>query len=178
MNKELTDISKYLSFVLRHKPEAINLVLDEQGWAEINALIANTKDYELSVDLIRLVVETNDKQRFSIDEAGHRIRANQGHSISVDLGLSPRVPPSQLIHGTAERFVVQIEKEGLLKGNRQYVHLTESESVGSSVGARYGKPVCFTIDAKQMHEDGFEFYKTINNVWLVDSVPSQYLSKR
>lgn len=175
MNKELVKVSKYLSYVLRHKPDAIGLNLDEQGWARIDELIDKTVEVSLTRNLIDLVVETNDKCRFSID--GTRIRANQGHSIEVDLQLSKAVPPEYLLHGTAERNMKSIGEFGLTKGIRHHVHLTESLAVSEAVGRRYGELVVLKIDARQMHLDGYSFYKTVNNVWLTDSVPREYLAR-
>ena len=139
MEKQLTRVSKYLSFVLRHQPEAIGLKLDEQGWVSVEQLIANTTDFVLTEELVKLVVETNDKQRFALDMASNKIRANQGHSIDVDLALEPMAPPDVLLHGTAERFIEAILLQGLTKQKRHHVHLSESESVASAVGKRYGK---------------------------------------
>ncbi|WP_087026590.1 RNA 2'-phosphotransferase [Thaumasiovibrio subtropicus] len=177
MEKDLVKISKYLSYVLRHKPDSIGLKLDEQGWALIDELIEKTVDVALTRDLVDLVVETSDKRRFAIGGNGNHIRANQGHSIEVDLQLSVVIPPDYLLHGTAERNVKSIGESGLTKGSRHHVHLTESLAVAKAVGSRYGKPVIFTVDARRMHLDGYSFYKTVNNVWLTESVPSQYLKR-
>jgi len=175
MEKNITKVSKYLSFILRHKPEEIGLELDAQGWASITQLIENTKDFTLDRELLDIVVETNDKQRFAFSSDGLKIRANQGHSIEVDLKLPAVEPPETLYHGTAERFHPSINADGLIKGNRHHVHLTESLAVAKSVGSRYGKPVLLKIDTKQMFLDGQQFYKTANNVWLVDAVAPQYI---
>ena len=177
MEKELTKVSKYLSFILRHKPEEIGMVLDSNGWGEIETLINNTTDFKLTHELLDIVVETNDKQRFSISEDGKKIRANQGHSIEIDLGLSDIEPPEYLLHGTAERFWANIQIEGLVKGNRHHVHLTRVEAVAKSVGSRYGKPVILKIMSLEMSKEGFKFYKTANNVWLVELVPVKYIEK-
>lgn len=174
-NKELKKISKYFSFVLRHQPDSIGLELNEQGWASIEDLIDKTVYFDLTREIIEVVVETNDKQRFCISNDGLYIRANQGHSIEVDLDLTPLVPPETLIHGTAEKSLDGIRKEGLKKMQRHHVHLTESKAVARSVGGRYGKPVLLSIDANAMHEAGFLFYKSANSVWLVDNVPAEYI---
>lgn len=176
MQKDLTKISKYLSFILRHKPEAIGLALDDSGWASVDDLISRTKDMSLDRSVIALVVETNDKQRFQLDLSGNRIRANQGHSIDVDLKLQPLTPPSILLHGTAERFLSNILKTGLLKQKRHHVHLTESEQVAKAVGSRYGKPILLKVNAGKMHDDGAIFYRSANNVWLVETVPTTAIS--
>lgn len=175
MNTELTRISKFLSFILRHKPESIGLVLDDAGWAVISELIEKSRKPDLSKELIRLIVETNDKQRFCIDESGTRIRANQGHSIAVNLELAECTPPVVLYHGTASRFVDGIKEQGLTKQQRHHVHLSQSIDVAKAVGARHGTPVIFEIPALKMHSEGYKFYKSANNVWLIDHVPVAYL---
>lgn len=175
--KQLTKVSKYLSFVLRHNPQAIDLKLDTQGWGDIETLIDNTSEFSITRELLDLVVETNDKQRFAISDDGTKIRANQGHSISIDLALQPTIPPDILLHGTAERFWPSIQEQGLLKGSRHHVHLTETQAVAKAVGARYGKPVLLEIDASAMNKVGFSFYRTANGVWLTDFVPADYLKR-
>ena len=178
MEKQINKISKYLSFILRHKPETIGLTLDVNGWAEIDQLIANTTDFQLSHHLINVVVETNDKQRFIINHQNGKIRANQGHSIDVDLNLKPSLPPQTLFHGTTEQYYKNIKIEGLNKQKRHHVHLSEDMSVAISVGSRYGKIVLLEVDTQKMSDEGFVFYKTANNVWLVDEIPTQYLTKK
>ena len=178
MEKHLASISKYLSFILRHKPESIGLALDDFGWADIDSLIAKTVDHQLTPEVINLVVQTNDKQRFVIDESGKKIRANQGHSIEIDLNLEASIPPSKLLHGTAARFYDAIQVEGLTKQKRHHVHLTESVEVAKSVGSRYGKPVLLEVDAAEMVNEGYVFYQTANQVWLVDEVPSKFLNQK
>ncbi len=175
MAANIKKISKYLSFLLRHKPEAIGLTLDANGWASIEELICKTTQYALTPELIATVVETNDKRRFSLSEDGCKIRANQGHSLEIDLELAPIEPPEQLFHGTAVRFLAGIRAKGLSKMKRHHVHLSESATVARNVGSRYGEPVVLTVASRQMHQDGYLFYKTINNVWLVDSVPYEYI---
>ena len=174
---DIKKISKYLSFILRHQPDSIGLTLSDEGWANINELIEKTKKFKLTKASIQTVVDTNDKKRFLISDDGQRIKANQGHSIQVKLELEPVTPPDFLLHGTAERFVGSIFKEGLTKQQRHHVHLSETQKTAMSVGSRYGKPVLLKVDSKQMHEDGFEFFKTENDVWLVDAVPVGYLVK-
>lgn len=176
-NKDLVNISKYFSYLLRHKPEEIGLKLDPEGWAKVQELIAKTTKYNLTNEIIDIVVETNDKQRFKLSEDKNKIKANQGHSIDVDLNLDPLEPPETLLHGTAERFVESIFLKGLQKQKRHHVHLSESTAVAKAVGCRYGKLVLLKIESKKMHEDGFPFYKTANNVWLVENVPVEYLTK-
>jgi len=174
---DLKKISKYLSFILRHQPDSIGLELSDEGWANIKELIGKTRKFKLTRELINTVVKTNDKKRFLISEDGERIKANQGHSIDVKLELEPVTPPDVLLHGTAERFLDSILREGLTKQQRHHVHLSETQKTAMSVGARYGKPALLKIDSKQMYEDGFEFFQTENNVWLVDHVPVRYCVK-
>ena len=174
---DIKKISKYLSFILRHQPDSIGLSLTNEGWANIDELIDKTKKFKLTKESLQTVVDTNDKKRFLISDDGLRIKANQGHSIKVKLELEPVVPPEFLLHGTAQRFVGAIFKEGLSKQQRHHVHLSETEQTAISVGSRYGKPVLLKIASKGMHDNGFEFFKTENNVWLVDNVPVEYLIK-
>jgi putative RNA 2'-phosphotransferase len=177
MSKHFERTSKFLSLVLRHSPETIGLRLDNEGWAEVEELIssANAKGHDLSRELLIEVVSSNDKQRFAFNDSGTKIRANQGHSISVDLKLSSQVPPPQLFHGTATRFEASIRKEGLRPRSRQYVHLSSSVEVATTVGTRHGKPLVLRIHAEQMHRDGIVFYLSENGVWLTESVPVEYI---
>ncbi|GAB1266729.1 RNA 2'-phosphotransferase [Aurantivibrio infirmus] len=177
MDSNLKNISKYLSFILRHKPDDIGLELDESGWASIAELIEKSNKYNISREILDIVVETNDKQRFAIDSKNNRIRANQGHSIDVELSLTAVEPPDYLLHGTATRFEQSIMSNGLSKQKRHHVHLSASESVAKAVGSRYGKPVLLKVDSKAMHSQGHEFYKTANNVWLVSEVPTKFIKK-
>ena len=178
MSSDLVQLSKFLSYVLRHKPEAIGLSLDEQGWVEIEELIrkCNAAGTRFSRDDLLQVVATSDKKRFSISPDGLRIRAAQGHSVAVELGLSPRQPPAVLYHGTATRFVESIVAEGLKPLTRQQVHLSLDEETARRVGQRHGKPIVLKIDAGRMHAAGFDFYVADNGVWLTDRVPPEFLS--
>jgi putative RNA 2'-phosphotransferase len=180
MEKNLKSTSKFLSLVLRHKPEEIGLHLDENGWASVEELIkkVNAKGNKIDIDLLNEIVDTNDKKRFAFNDDKTKIRASQGHSIEIDLDLQPSLPPNLLYHGTATRFVESILKEGLTKQQRQHVHLSEKLETAAAVGARHGKPVLLIINAKQMQEDGFAFYKSENNVWLTDNVEVKYISKK
>jgi putative RNA 2'-phosphotransferase len=177
MSSNDVQLSKFLSFVLRHKPDAIGLVLDPQGWVGIDDLIAkaDAAGTRFSRDDLRRVVETNDKKRFSISDDGLRIRAAQGHSVSVELGLAPREPPRVLYHGTATRFVASILSEGLKPQSRQHVHLSLDEATAQRVGQRHGKPAILLIDALGMHSEGMRFYVADNGVWLTDHVPPRFL---
>jgi putative RNA 2'-phosphotransferase len=178
MRSDLIKISKFLSMVLRHSPEAIHLTLDKNGWANINELIGNANTYKrkaLDIDIIKNIVATNDKQRFCISDDGKKIRANQGHSINVDLELACEIPPDILYHGTAYRFLGSIMKDGLKPMARQHVHLSLSEDKAVSVGIRHGRPVVLCINAKGMHEKGYKFYLSKNKVWLTDKVPVEFI---
>ena len=178
MRSDLVKVSKFLSYVLRHAPESIDLPLDANGWASIDELIAKAqaKGTRLELDAIHEAVATNDKQRFAISDDGTRIRASQGHSIEVDLALAQQAPPDRLYHGTATRFVESIRQQGLIPGSRQHVHLSADRDTATTVGSRHGKPVVLDVDARAMHADGIVFYRSENGVWLTAAVPAQYLS--
>lgn len=177
MSSDPVELSKFLSFVLRHKPDAIGLSLDPQGWVSIDELVrkGNTAGTRFSREDLLHVVETSDKKRFSVSADGLCIRAAQGHSVSVELGLSPREPPPVLYHGTATRFQESIQSEGLKPQKRQQVHLSIDAAVAQRVGQRHGKPVIFKIDALRMHLLGFKFFLADNGVWLIDQVPPEFL---
>ena len=173
-------ISKFLSLVLRHSPQTILLNIDKNGWFNIEELIQNANKYKrmnLTVDLINTIVSTNDKQRFILSDDGKRIRANQGHSINIDLELEAKTPPDILYHGTASRFLESIMNYGLKPMSRQYVHLSQTEETALTVGKRHGEPIVLFINAKKMFEDGYKFYLSENNVWLVNNVPKKYIKK-
>jgi putative RNA 2'-phosphotransferase len=176
--QNLTTTSKFLSLVLRHKPQTIGLALDAAGWVEVDVLLAKAAaaNRPLTRQLLEEVVETSDKKRFAFSEDGLRIRANQGHSVDVDLGLPPVVPPAVLYHGTALRFLDSILVEGLTKRKRHHVHLSENIQTALAVGTRYGAPVLLAIDAERMSKEGRLFFRTENNVWLTDEVPPAHLS--
>lgn len=170
------EISKYLSYILRHKPEIIKLKLDKEGWGDIQYIIDNS-EMKLSYDIIKEIVDTNDKQRFSISEDGTKIRANQGHTIkNVNIHFKKSIPPTILYHGTKEEFISSIMKKGLLSMERQYVHLSNDIETAKKVGdRRKSKTIILSIDAKQMLADGIEFYISDNNVWLVKEVNKKYI---
>lgn len=177
MNKNnIKKISKFLSLILRHKPETINLKLDENGWADVDELIAKSKNIKLTKELINEVVRDDDKQRFIIEE--NKIRANQGHSIEVDLELKAVTPPDILYHGTATRFLDSIMQTGLSKQARQHVHLSQELETATAVGKRHGKLVILEVDAKKMFDEGFEFYLSENGVWLTDVVGVRFLKEK
>jgi len=177
-NKQLTETSKFLSYALRHEPQAIGLALDREGWAQIDALIAAAAQQGRILDraLIEQVVATSDKKRFALSADGSSIRAVQGHSTdSVAIRFEEKMPPVVLYHGTATRFLESILAQGLLPDSRQYVHLSEDVQTAISVGQRYGKPVVLTIAAGTMHKQGFKFFQAQNGVWLTTNVPPQFV---
>jgi putative RNA 2'-phosphotransferase len=178
MKKTLTKYSKFLSLILRHKPEEIGINLDENGWVDVEQLIQgfNRKGYEFNFAILEEIVYTNDKNRFCFNEDFSKIRANQGHSKRVDLGLTPMVPPDILYHGTATRFWPSICKKGLIRGSRQYVHLSQERQTASKVGIRHGKLLVLLIASKSMHAKGHNFYLSKNRVWLTDHVPVEFIS--
>lgn len=171
-------ISKFLSLVLRHRPELIGIELDAQGWVAVEELLthAHRQGTRFSEEELRQVVAESDKQRFAFNEDGSMIRANQGHSVPVDLALETRIPPEILYHGTVGNVLPDIRTQGLLKGKRHHVHLSPDEATAIKVGSRRGKPVILEIASQQMHADGFEFYLSTNGVWLTDHVPPKYLT--
>jgi putative RNA 2'-phosphotransferase len=170
--------SKWLSLVLRHQPQLAGLIPDEQGWVSVQDLLKGSAaaGHALSLAELEDIVVTNDKQRFAFSEYKTAIRANQGHSIDVDLALQPVTPPAILYHGTVERFWQTISEQGLLKMSRQHVHLSDNTTTATTVGARRGKPLLLIVDAVQMHSNGCIFYKSDNGVWLTDAVPPKYIS--
>ena len=178
MEKKLVRLSKFISLVLRHKPEQIGLTLDPNGWADVDELLAKANSANVALDLKQLqqVVDQNNKQRFVFSDDGRRIRANQGHSINIDLGLAPIAPPSKLYHGTAERFLKSIRAIGVIARSRQHVHLSLDQETAQSVGKRHGKPVILTVAAKEMHHAGYDFFRSKNGVWLTNKVPTAYLT--
>jgi putative RNA 2'-phosphotransferase len=171
-------ISKYLSKHLRHTPERLGLTLAPGGWVNIDALLSACAAYQFPLTQAELeeVVATSDKQRFSFDETKTHIRANQGHSVEVDLQLEPQTPPDVLYHGTGERLLPAILQSGLLKMSRHHVHLSRDVETARKVGMRHGRPVLFAVDTVAMQQAGFSFYCSDNGVWLVNEVPPQYLT--
>ncbi len=172
-----TQHSKFLSQHLRHQPEAIGLTLQAGGWVAVADLLAAcaAHGHPLTRDELDDLVEDNDKQRFAYDEAGQRLRAQQGHSVEVDLGLAPAVPPAVLYHGTAPAALPAIRAAGLQKMSRHHVHLTADEATARRVGQRRGRPVLLTVDAAAWHAAGGVFYRSGNGVWLTEAVPPQYV---
>jgi putative RNA 2'-phosphotransferase len=176
--RRLVHISKYLSKHLRHQPERLGLTLAPGGWVTVDALLAAAARHNMPITRAELdeVVVRNDKQRFSFDPTGTLIRANQGHSVPVDLELAPLTPPDLLYHGTGQQTAVIIRREGLRKMQRHHVHLSADVKTATAVGARHGRPVVFVVDAACMHRDGFAFCRSANGVWLADRVPPEYLT--
>lgn len=177
MDPKLVRLSKFLSLVLRHDPGTIGITLDPNGWVAVDELLsaAARAGKQITREQLDEVVATNDKKRFAFSSDGTRIRASQGHSVEVDLGLAPVEPPESLFHGTATRSVEAIRAEGLVRQSRQHVHLSPDEETAIRVGQRHGKPVVLIVRAGQMHRDGHAFYRSDNGVWLTDSVPPEYL---
>ena len=177
----LKTTSKFISMVLRHKPESIGISLDEHGWADVQELItginAADKNAHLDMEMLEEIVRTDEKQRYSFNEEHTLIRANQGHSILVDVELEEVVPPAVLWHGTGEKYVESIDRQGLIPNGRLYVHLSSDPETARKVGARHGKPILYRIDTAAMAADGYRFYLSVNKVWLTKEVPVKYLSK-
>src|SRR5687767_14309103 len=169
--------SKFLSLVLRHEPQRAGIHLDESGWVAVDALLDGCRraGQVISTEELKEIVRTSDKQRFALSDDGSRIRANQGHSVEVELGYEPAVPPEVLYHGTAEKYLAAIRREGLQKRARHDVHLSPTAQTASAVGQRHGRLVLLEVAAGQMHRDGIAFYWTPNSVWLTDEVPVRYI---
>jgi putative RNA 2'-phosphotransferase len=179
MDKRHTAISKFLSYVLRHRPDEIGITLDSAGWVDVDRLLAASAEHgtKISRGELDYVVTHNDKKRFAISEDGLRIRASQGHSTSVELGYEPRRPPDVLYHGTATRYLPGIREEGLVKGKRHHVHLSGDEATARVVGQRHGSVVVLRVRAGEMARAGFAFYVSANGVWLTESVPPRYIDE-
>lgn len=170
--------SKFLSLVLRHKPETIGITLDRNGYTSVDELLAALQSngwHAFTRDDLDRIVAENNKQRFEFSEDETQIRASQGHSVDVDLGLQPRTPPEFLYHGTVSRFVPDIKQDGLLRRSRHHVHLSQDQETATNVGSRRGKPVILTVHAGEMHRDAYKFYLSANGVWLTDEVPPHYI---
>jgi putative RNA 2'-phosphotransferase len=180
MNREQQKrISKRLSLHLRHEPEGLGLTLEPGGWVKVDDLLRafSSNYFPITREQLETVVQQNDKQRFSFDETGTKIRANQGHSTEVDLQLRAQTPPDILYHGTATQTLEGILKDGRKRMARHHVHLSTDKDMMLKVGMRHGKPVLLEIRAKEMFEAGHEFYLSANGVWLTDEVPAEFLEK-
>lgn len=175
----LTRTSRYISLILRHKPETIGITLDEHGWADVDELIAGvSRTHPLTMKLLEEIVHTDEKQRYSFNGDKTLICANQGHSIPVDVELPKLEPPAILYHGTGQKYVPSIDHQGLLPKSRLYVHLSADKDTAVKVGRRHGPPIVYTVQAGKMFEDGYLFYRSINGVWLTKEVPIEYLAKQ
>ena len=172
--------SKFIALILRHKPETIGIALDEHGWADVQELIDGinaTGKHHLNMNLLEELVRTDEKQRYSFSEDHTLSRANQGHSIPVDVELEVSIPPAVLYHGTGEKYVLSIDEQGLIPKSRLYVHMSADRETAKTVGSRHGKPVIYEIDCAAMAHDGYKFYLSENRVWLTKAVPTKYLRK-
>lgn len=181
MGDEHQKHSKFLSYVLRHKPESIGIKLDENGWVEVSALLdaSNAAGQNISAELLKDIVESIDKKRFAFNGAGDRIRASQGHSVkNIDLHLEELEPPETLYHGTVEKFINEIKQAGLKSMQRQHVHLSATKEIAASVGSRRGKPLILEVKALGMYQAGYKFYRSENGVWLTDVVPWEFIDRK
>ena len=175
MSREKT--SRFISLILRHKPETIGITLDEHGWADVGELIEGvSKTHPLDMAILERIVSEDEKQRYSFNEDKTLIRANQGHSIPVDVELEEKEPLEELFHGTGEKYRDAIDREGLIPMSRLYVHLSSDEQTAHKVGQRHGKPVIYRVLSGQMYRDGYKFFLSVNGVWLTKSVPVKYLT--
>ncbi len=172
-------LGKFISLILRHQPSVIGISLDENGWADVSELIAgiNRSGRQIDLSILERIVAQNDKQRYCFNQDHTKIRANQGHSISVDIQLQQKKPPALLYHGTATAFLKSITKDGIKKQSRQHVHLSKDKQTAVDVGIRHGIPAVLTIDAEKMSQDGYLFYLSQNGIWLCDYIPPNYIIK-
>ena len=174
----MKETSKFICLILRHKPSAIGITLDEHGWANVEELINGiSKTQAIDMAILEEIVASDEKGRYSFNEDKTLIRANQGHSIPVDVELEQKEPPSVLWHGTGQKYVESIDQTGLIPKSRLYVHLSADYDTAVKVGSRHGKPVVYEVDTKAMIEDGIAFYLSVNGVWLTKEVPVKYLKK-
>ncbi len=173
------ETGRFIALVLRHKPEAAGISLDKHGWANVNELLdgINKNGRSMTFDDLKAIVKNDNKQRFSLNGDYSLIRANQGHSVAVDVELRKAAPPDMLWHGTGEKYVASIDESGLIPKSRLYVHLSCDIDTAEKVGARHGKPVVYKVHSGRMYDDGYKFYLSVNNVWLTEKVPVEYLEK-
>lgn len=175
-NNEFTELSKFISLILRHKPEVIDVKMDNHGWVNTSELIngISNQGYTINHAILKEIVETDSKNRYSFSKFEDKIRANQGHSVPVDLEFIPTTPPDILYHGTTTRFIDKIYEDGLKPMKRLYVHLSIDKKTAIEVGKRHGEPIVLEIDSKKMNEDGIEFYLSENGIWLTNFVDPKY----
>lgn len=173
----LQNISRYMSLILRHRPEVISISLDEHGWADVDDLINGIaeKNEGFNMEILEEIVKTDNKQRYSFNADKTLIRANQGHSVPVDVELEEKEPPEFLYHGTGEKYVSSIGTQGLIPKSRLYVHLSSDIDTAKNVGRRHGKEVVYRVTTRKMYQDGYKFYLSVNGVWLTKKVPLEYL---
>jgi len=175
---DVNETGKFIALILRHKPEVIGISLDEHGWANVDELIAGiAKIQPFTMEMLEEIVSSDEKQRYSFNEDKSLIRANQGHSIPVDVELEEKEPPEILYHGTGEKSVASINAQGLIPKSRLYVHLSSDYETAVKVGRRHGKPFVFLVAAGAMRKDGYKFYLSVNGVWLTKEVPVRYLKE-
>ncbi len=180
-DKQMKNTSKFISLILRHNPGAVGISLDEHGWADVQELIGGinrSEGHVLDMEMLEEIVRTDEKQRYSFNEDRTLIRANQGHSIPVDVELEEKTPPDILWHGTGEKYVSSIDAQGLIPKSRLYVHLSADVETARKVGSRHGKPVIYEVNCRRMAEDGYHFFLSANHVWLTKEVPARYLRKK
>ncbi len=171
-------VSKYIALILRHKPETIGISLDAHGWAKVPELIEGvSRTHPLDMKRLERIVAEDEKWRYVFNEDKTLIRANQGHSIPVDVELKAAIPPEVLYHGTGEKYVKSIEEQGLLPKSRLYVHLSADEETARKVGSRRGRPVVYEIAAGEMYREGWAFFRSLNGVWLIKQVPFSYMRR-
>lgn len=175
---KMQSLSRFIAYILRHKPSAGGVALDKHGWANVDELIIGVNKSGRQIDFGTLcdIVENDGKQRFAFNDDKTKIRANQGHSIEVDLQMPERAPPDILYHGTTEKYLDGIKQYGIIKKSRNFVHLSKDKETAAKVGARHGNAVVLVIDAKKMVMDGFKFYLSANGVWQTDNVPYKYIN--
>lgn len=176
----MKELSKFLSLILRHKPETVGLVLDKNGYVFVTDLVSAVRRVgkPLNREMLEHIVETNDKKRFAFNADKTKIRASQGHSVGVDLDLRPMEPLEKLYHGTTKRFVSKIMEEGIVSKSRDYVHLSDNIATATAVGKRHGEPIVMEIDAKSMFEQGYDFFISENRVWLVKFIPPKFITPK
>ena len=173
------NLGRFISLILRHQPETIGITLDKEGWADTQELLdgINASGRSIDMETLERIVRENNKQRYSFNEDKTKIRANQGHSIPVEVGMQTLVPPDKLYHGTASRFLDAIKKDGIRKMSRLYVHLSKDIETALTVGKRHGSPIVLVVNTKQMHEDGFVFKLSDNGVWQSEDIPWNYVTE-